>query len=63
MSLSENMYQNICIVLSNGKRGMFTGRAICDGTEPLKIDDIRFTLPKELPEGCHFTELNLERQV
>lgn len=45
-------YQDIIITLSDGSKHVFTGKACCcDVGDTRRIIDIKFTLPKELPEG------------
>lgn len=47
--------QTVLIELSNGVKGKFSGPAICDpdvdSVMNVTIKDIKFTIPRDLPEG------------
>lgn len=57
-------YQNVTIVLDNGKRGTFTGSVLVskkDQKKGVRIIEVLFNPPEELPAGC--TLEVVERQV
>jgi hypothetical protein len=55
----KDLIQTIVIILSNGKKGAFTGKCLVDKDEEgqVSIVDIKFTEPKCLPKGFEFMEL------
>ena len=50
----KNKYQMVVITLSDGSVIYFTGKAQVPEDTLLSIDSIRFTVPKDLPEGMSF---------
>lgn len=55
-------YQAVIIVLSDGRRGTFTGKLLCRpdneaGPDAARIVRVLFSEPKDLPPGCYFEEV------
>ena len=56
----ENMYQQVTLVLKDGSKHYFTGKAFCDGVigECIVIEDVIISPPKALPDDCSFDTMN-----
>ena len=54
------MMQSIIVTLSNGVKGIFTGKAIA-GTKEVEqrilVSSVLFTTPREIPDGYLFEEV------
>ncbi len=56
-------YQNVILVLSNGRRLKFTGPAQLSKEEVLRsrVIDIEITEPCDLPNNCTFSEIEYKQ--
>jgi hypothetical protein len=57
----SDKYQSVVIRLSDGRAGVFTGRALVDTTDVATITSVKFTLPEELPSNCSFEEIGASK--
>lgn len=48
----KDMIQSVVITFSDGSKATFTGPAVCFEGDERRINDIYFTEPKTLPNGC-----------
>jgi len=48
---TNKMFQTVTLVLDDGRRVSYTGRAQIDGDKPLRILEVTFSPAKPLPEG------------
>ena len=55
-SKDTDRIQSVVITFSDGSKATFTGPAVCFEGEEKRIQDIYFTEPKPLPEGCSWGE-------
>ena len=54
----DKMFQSVVITFSDGRVGVFTGKAmINEENTSLTISSIKFTPPEELPKDCNFAKL------
>lgn len=59
MTKPKDQYQTVWISFNDGTKHPFTGKAIVWPDDmPLKrIVDIAFSVPRDLPDGCSFEEI------
>lgn len=57
--MSKETYQDVIITFSDNTVARFTGKTCCypDDENNKHITDIKFTVPKELPDDYHFEEI------
>ena len=57
---TDSLYQTITLVLSDGRRFIYTGRVQIDPDEPLRVTSIEVTRPRPLPDGGSWVNNNDE---
>ena len=60
-----NHYQSVILTTKDGKRHVFTGKAVFDhtqGGDALTVSNIEVTEAKPLPVGCYMEEINTVKE-
>lgn len=52
LASNEDMLQSIIVTFKDGEQAIFTGKAVVFAGQEKVISDIKFTLPKPMPEDC-----------
>lgn len=60
--MNNNLHQSVIITLSDGTIATFTGESIVFPGDSRTVVDIKFTEPRELPNGYYFEEIKNDRR-
>lgn len=58
MNSLSNKMQSVVLTFNDGTVATFIGKAVCLPNDNLILEDIKFTMPMDIPKDCSFELLS-----
>jgi len=58
----KHKIQSVILTFSDGTTAIFTGKVVCLPNEQKILKDIKFTMPRDLPDDCYLRSINKNQE-